>query len=1218
MDFFILCSAKKSREAARKAGRETRLDGVLVSMKQTGSIKRFVALALVLALTLPLFSFPAFAEGVKQYGYIVINNSTKNRVVNFRRQPNSNDNTNYPFAHLPEFWVVEVLERTNANKTDWYKVNANINTTGVGEANYQTGYVMASFLHVMTAEEQAQWLQNPTAKYQPGGAAQPTAVPAVPTAIPALVTATPAQSAGAILGYVKTVKSGVNLRETPDGKVVNENEQVPINQVLAYYGLLAYQEYDWVLVQYRGKAGYMRSDCYMACDANGNLIDPFATPAPTAAPAVVPTAAPVVNPTPGVPTGLTYGRVTADNVFFRKNMSTTGDFWARLPLGWTLEVLEIMDPKAHGGITWYKVKGSIPSNPSRTYTGYIHGNFFTLIESTVTAAPTAIPTLSNYALVILDGINLRQTPGGVTLMPLMSGAVVNVLSVPAGSTANDWYYVEINGTAGYLPATSLRRLTTAELSQYVLPPAPAQTAAPTAAPSGQGGYIKLIKDKVNIRKTPAGTVLTPKDTDKMRVGTVLSYTGAAVNGGGYNWVLINYQGITGYVRGDCFTYCDAAGNPLVAPTAAPTAAPTFVPGVPTPDPTDTPSSVNQGYIKLIKGGVNLRQSIWGKTLGQLDRGTILPYFNIVTNKNSGAETWYEVYSSKIGTFGFILGTMAELCDAQGNTNVPGILPTASPASIVGYVATTASSVWLRITPNATADTAGQVKAKGTVLPMIGPAVTTDYTWYPVQTAQGVRAYLRGDFVFMLADWQLDLYNTTGKLATPTPGPATPRPGNSSYIQVVGGKLWMRETPSRKANTVGILADAAVVKFNRTQTVAGVTWYQVTFGGATGWVMGTYTKVLSNAEYDAMWRTAAPATPAPGTTATPVAPIDPSQFSDVAVTTADRVRIRAGASMTSKEIGMVYVAGTVMTYLGHYTQATATNPYVWYNIKYQGVSGWMRGDFMRVLSTAEKQGQQGGEQQSATYRTLYKNSSGEDVLKLQQRLIALGYLAADQATGVYLTSTENAVIAFQRASGLTVDGIAGSKTQHALFGTVEPGTDINNPGSSVSVTLYPVEKIDWFTGGIQSIWSVGTVAIITDVYTGISFRAQRLYGDNHADCEPLTTADTAAVCAIYGVSNPQEISDREQELQSYRRRPLWVTIGGRTFAASMYGIPHNFKGDRIADNGYNGQFCVHFTNSKTHGSGSLPAQVDPDASYNNYFGHQSAINYAYVHSVSGNK
>ena len=74
------------------------------------------------------------------------------------------------------------------------------------------------------------------------------------------------------------------------------------------------------------------------------------------------------------------------------------------------------------------------------------------------------------------------------------------------------------------------------------------------------------------------------------------------------------------------------------------------------------------------------------------------------------------------------------------------------------------------------------------------------------------------------------------------------------------------------------------------------------------------------------------------------------------------------------------------------------------------------------------------------------------------------------------------------------------------------------------------------------------------------------------------------------------------------------MGGRTFCASVYGIPHNYSGDRIPNNGYTGQFCVHFTNSRTHTSNI----VDPDASYNNYFGAQSAIQYAYEHSISGQK
>lgn len=1145
-------------------------------------LNRIVSVALLLAMALSLLPAGGSAESVTAHGYLVINNTSVNRVVNFRRQPNTNDDTNYPLARLPEYWVVEIL----GQEKGWYKIRANINTQG-GAANYQTGYVMENYLKWMTVEEETEWLRNPTATYRPGVTAPPAVTPT-----PAPGT-TQGPSAGSVICYVRTVQSSVNLRETPAGKVLNETDQIPLNVVFPCYAIVAHGEYDWALVQYKDKAGYIRSDCYIRTDASGNIITGDVTPIAVITPAPAPTA----DPGGAIVPGATYGRVTADNVFFRKSMSTSGDFWARLPNGWLLEVL---DRQTKNGITWYKVKGSVPANPSRTYTGYIHGDFFAITQTIPTAAPTAVPGSSSYAVIILDGINMRQIPGGTTLTALLSGTVVNVLSVPAGNTANDWYYVEINGLYGYLPATALRVLTAAETASYVLPPKPAVTAAPAVTGSG---YVKLIKDKVNIRKTPAGTVLTPKESDKMPQGTVLAYTEGPVSAGSYNWVKINYKGVEGYVRSDCFTYCDKDGNPIATPTGSPVISPT---AGPTGSPTGT-----QGYIKLIRGGVNLRASTWGQSIGRLDRGTVLPYFNIVRSSNSANEIWYEVYSSQLAAFGFILGTMAELCDAGGNPYIP-VLPTASPISATGYVATTASSVWVRVSPAAGANTAGQVKAKGTVLPMIGPAVVTDFTWYPVQTADGVRGYLRGDFVFQLAQWQIDLYNSTGKLATPTPGPATPKPGNSDYLQVVNGSLWIRETPSKKANTVGQLADRTVIRYLKKQTVSNVVWYQVSYNGKTGWVMGNYVRVLTNAEYESI-----KGTPTPVPTVTPRGTINPADFSDMAMTTAERVRIRASASMSGRELAMVYKTGTVLTYLGNYTAPTASNPYYWFNVKYQGVSGWMCGDYVRVLTKAEKTAyQQTGDpdSQPAVYRTLSKNSTGDDVTRLQRRLVELGYLAADQVSGVYLASTEAAVIAFQRANKLTVDGIAGSITQHALYGTSEGGNTIDNKGSSVSVTLNPVEKIDWYNGGIRSIWSVGTVAIITDVYTGISFRAQRLYGDNHADCEPLTTADTAAYCRIYGVSTPQEIEDREQELQSYKRRPLWVTIGGRTFAASMYGIPHNYDGDRIPDNGYTGQFCVHFTNSKTHTTNI----VDPDASYNGYFGHQSAINYAYTHSISGTK
>ncbi len=65
------------------------------------------------------------------------------------------------------------------------------------------------------------------------------------------------------------------------------------------------------------------------------------------------------------------------------------------------------------------------------------------------------------------------------------------------------------------------------------------------------------------------------------------------------------------------------------------------------------------------------------------------------------------------------------------------------------------------------------------------------------------------------------------------------------------------------------------------------------------------------------------------------------------------------------------------------------------------------------------------------RTLKKNSTGEDVKKLQQALIDLGYLA-DAADGTFGANTQEAVTRFQAVNGLSADGLAGAKTQALLY------------------------------------------------------------------------------------------------------------------------------------------------------------------------------------------
>lgn len=68
--------------------------------------------------------------------------------------------------------------------------------------------------------------------------------------------------------------------------------------------------------------------------------------------------------------------------------------------------------------------------------------------------------------------------------------------------------------------------------------------------------------------------------------------------------------------------------------------------------------------------------------------------------------------------------------------------------------------------------------------------------------------------------------------------------------------------------------------------------------------------------------------------------------------------------------------------------------------------------------------------AASSSTLKVGSTGTAVKTLQSNLITLGYLS-DKADGIFGTNTKNAVIAFQKAYGLSADGIVGAKTQNAI-------------------------------------------------------------------------------------------------------------------------------------------------------------------------------------------
>lgn len=130
----------------------------------------------------------------------------------------------------------------------------------------------------------------------------------------------------------------------------------------------------------------------------------------------------------------------------------------------------------------------------------------------------------------------------------------------------------------------------------------------------------------------------------------------------------------------------------------------------------------------------------------------------------------------------------------------------------------------------------------------------------------------------------------------------------------------------------------------------------------------------------------------------------------------------------------------------------------------------------------------------------------------------------------------------------------------------------------------VLNLDWFETANSFFKKYVTVRVI-DILSGKQYYVQRLGGYNHADVQTIDKQNTEIFKSVYGGQ------------WSWTRRPVWVQIDDVFVAASTNGMPHGFS---ILDNGEGGHTCIHFLNSKTHGT----KRVDPE--------HQKAVNYAFEH------
>ena len=203
----------------------------------------------------------------------------------------------------------------------------------------------------------------------------------------------------------------------------------------------------------------------------------------------------------------------------------------------------------------------------------------------------------------------------------------------------------------------------------------------------------------------------------------------------------------------------------------------------------------------------------------------------------------------------------------------------------------------------------------------------------------------------------------------------------------------------------------------------------------------------------------------------------------------------------------------------------------------------------------------------TSEVLKVGSKGSEVKSLQQKLIELGYLSG-KADGVYGTKTAEAVAAYQKASKLIADGVAGAKTLSSLQKASKSGSEADSTASIASVkaavTTKPsaakVQYANWYDK-VKAIAKKYPYATVYDFATGISWQIHIFSVGAHADYEPVTANDTTKMLKVFGGN-------------TWNPRAVWVVFSdGSVYLGSTHSMPHDVQHTR--DNNFEGHSCLHF-------------------------------------------
>ncbi len=393
---------------------------------------------------------------------------------------------------------------------------------------------------------------------------------------------------GDVYHYGRNNGKQVALREKPNtnGKLIYRMESGTIVWVMEMDG-------EWCLVRTDKGEGYMMAKFVDLMgvreeqEYRDSLDDPEVAPE-TAQPEetdpddpelIVPETTPTPEPQPQEPVDTTpkeiggYAYVTADNTALRSNADDNAHMQAMLDADTAVYVVH--SQATEDGTVWMLTQvnemwGYVKASQIQLMTQEETDAYLAALEAakatpTPTVEPTATPEatatpqpqrLELYARVINDGTPLRGNPDPNAYLQniLDKETVVFLFQSQIAADGMTWYLVQYSGQWGFVRADLVRVMGEQETADYLAQleaalatptPMPQVTPEPVG-PDSTSAYAKLIKDAVNLRRTPSqsGTSL-----GRIPMNTLLLVTGTEYDGTNI-WYQVNYNGKDGYVRSD--------------------------------------------------------------------------------------------------------------------------------------------------------------------------------------------------------------------------------------------------------------------------------------------------------------------------------------------------------------------------------------------------------------------------------------------------------------------------------------------------------------------------------------------------------------------------------------------------------------------------------------------------------------------------------------------